>query len=177
MMGRFTIQQDGEVTLFSKQKMMESNAVAGKGNVNHAFCQLERACGMVDGKGCSPGEALRIFRKYVPVVMDNYRILQEVNTAAMKETDRAVNATTQKKNKRWTPEEDDALVNLAAEPENTTMRIAVTMGRTPGAVQTRISQLVGIGRISQAVAGRFIGTIDGEYAECTIDGEVMKVTK
>ena len=33
------------------------------------------------------------------------------------------------------------------------------------------------GKLGGMTMGRFIGTIDGEYAECTIDGEVLKQAK
>lgn len=76
--------------------------------------------------------------------------------------------------KRWTEEEDNLLIEMAVADGTTTVELARVFGRTPGAIQSRITYLVGIERLSSKVAGRFIGTIDGEQAEVEIDGIVSK---
>lgn len=75
--------------------------------------------------------------------------------------------------KRWTKEEDEKLIEMAADGESMTM-IAFVLDRTPTAVQTRISYLVGIERMSQEIGGHFIGWMDGEHVEAEVSGTVYK---
>lgn len=52
--------------------------------------------------------------------------------------------------------------------------LSLMFGRTPSSIKTRVSTLVGLERISQEVAGRFIGKINGDDANADIEGIVLK---
>ena len=53
--------------------------------------------------------------------------------------------------------------------------VASLFGRTPSAIASRVSYLVGIERVSQEIAGRFVGTLNGQHIHGMIDGELQKV--
>lgn len=99
---------------------------------------------------------------------------QEVLEKALSELHRMDDQVGERSRKRWTEQEDNLLIEAAAKDNATTVELARIFGRTPSAIQSRISYLVGIERLSSKVAGRFIGTIDGEQAEVEIDGIVSK---
>ena len=77
-------------------------------------------------------------------------------------------------NKRWTDEEDEMLIEMACDDEVSMIDLALFFGRSPGAIQTRITNLVGVGRISQEISGRFVGSINGEHVAGVIEGELRK---
>lgn len=76
-------------------------------------------------------------------------------------------------NRQWTSEEDEELIECVCEdmPE---VFLAAKFKRTPGSIKTRVSTLVGRKRISQKVAGKFIGEINGEKSEAKLNGTVYK---
>lgn len=76
--------------------------------------------------------------------------------------------------KRWTQQDDELLIEMASQDDTTIIDLSRQFGRTPGAIQSRISKLVGIKKMSVEVAGRFIGTLNGEFVEGNIDGTVSK---
>lgn len=101
-------------------------------------------------------------------------VQQEVLEKALSELHRMDDQVGERSRKRWTEQEDNLLIEEAAKDNTTTVELARIFGRTPGAIQSRITYLVGIERLSSKVAGRFIGTIDGMQAEVEIDGVVSK---
>lgn len=171
---RFGATADGEVAVYSKDKLIKQGILVGSDQAE-MFIQLSRACGVANKRGCKPAEALRIFKKYVPKLIALYDLAVNGQRGAMKIANRAIESTTERSGKKWTVEEDEVLIELASRDNATPMSIATEMGRSPGAIQSRLSQLVGIGRVSQEIAGRFIGTLNGEHVAGIIDGELRKV--
>ena len=100
--------------------------------------------------------------------------LEDFKKAATLEIERHESNVGERSRKRWTPEDDDLLIETAAQDDATIFGMAKEFGRTPGAIQSRISHLVGIKRMSVEVAGRFIGTLNGEFVDGDIDGVVSK---
>ena len=100
--------------------------------------------------------------------------LEDLKEAAILEIERHESNVGERSRKRWTPEDDDMLIEAASQDGATIFGMAKEFGRTPGAIQSRISHLVGIKRMSKEVAGRFIGTLNGEFVEGDIDGVVSK---
>lgn len=74
---------------------------------------------------------------------------------------------------RWTNEEDEELIEMASN-ETPEVFMAARLRRSPSSIKTRISQLVGVKRLSQQVAGKFIGEINGEQTEADLIGVVYK---
>lgn len=101
-------------------------------------------------------------------------VLQECNESFMKEIDRMGAGIGDQGRKRWTQEEDELLIEAATDGTKTIIDLSKEFGRTPSAIQNRITKLVGIKRLTADVAGRFIGTINGEFVEGDIDGTLRK---
>lgn len=92
----------------------------------------------------------------------------------LSELNRLSDGYAERSRKRWTQEEDEMLIEMAARDEVNVLDLTRTFGRTAGAITTRISYLVGIQKMSTRVAGRFIGWLDGEQVEGEIDGTLSK---
>lgn len=136
-----------------------------------------RAYRILDNTICSTPDVvkeIKIFRKYVPELMSDYvRLIKDYNmlieAAKRQRTD-----SESKKYKRWTEAEDNELIELVCEPKLSILDISVTMGRTVPSIKTRVSKLVGLKRISQEIAGRFVGSINGIDSDCVLDGTLFK---
>lgn len=115
---------------------------------------------------------LLAYRKYVPMILQAMEQMQEINRRLSKSFERIETDSEEKSGQRWTPEEDEMLIELVTDSKWSTIEISTTLGRTVPAIKSRVSKLVGLKRISQEVAGRFIGTINGNDVEGTISGTV-----
>lgn len=164
--------ENGSATVFSTEKIVDAMGGVPAQETHDQIC---KALGYEGYGSCSTAEQLRLFKKYVPKLLSLYLATHEVLCASVKNEERLYDSTAERSRKRWDKDEDDLLVELASRGEMSMTELAVTMGRTPGAIQTRLSQLVGIGRISQSVAGKFIGTLNGENVHGYIDGSLQKV--
>lgn len=129
------------------------------------------------GGGCkSPAEELRIYRHWVPVLVCEYFDQNDTMIALLESVDAIDSGMGSRSRKRWTEEEDNKLIDMAADGASMSM-MGFVLDRTPTAIQTRISYLVGIERLSQEVAGKFIGWLNGELVEGEIDGTVSRERK
>jgi hypothetical protein len=66
--------------------------------------------------------------------------------------------------KKWAAREDDTIVALKCQGANA-MDMSRSMGRSPAAVATRLSYLVGIRRLFVNIDGVVVGTLDGQETE------------
>ena len=164
--GSVKISAFDDARLFAKKRLMN---VFGELTPNDVVNTLELA--IVQPKNAA--HQMKVFRKYVPVLIDMYDVVQQVLSATCEANEELQGSLSARSRKRYTPEEDEAIVEMAASG-HTTVEIALGVGRTPGAVQTRISHLVGIGKISEEIAGRFSGLLDGEFVEGDISGTIYK---
>ena len=165
------IQAEGiseEIGLFSANKVL--SITSGKGENNEVVERLLKIC-IQPGK---PFKDLQTFRTLVPKLINLYLVDQKALAAAMREVDRYRNEFGTRSRKRWTEQEDEALIELITDDKNTIESLAATFGRSAGAISTRISYLVGIERLSQEVAGRFVGTLGGVQVDETIKGTIYK---
>lgn len=116
---------------------------------------------------------LQMFRSLSKQVINYQFLYQDIVDMMGEQQERLVNGMSDRARKRWTDKEDEALVEYASQDKSLT-DIALMLGRTPGAIQTRLSYLVGINKTTAAVAGRFVGWLNGEHVEGDIDGVVSK---
>lgn len=119
-------------------------------------------------------QEVRFYRKHIPNVLELVFLLTDGIAAANKANERFLNDSEDKKYRRWTDQEDKLLIDLVCAGDKSILEISTTLGRSVPAIKTRLSNLVGVKRISQKVAGKFIGTINGEETETSIDGIVYK---
>ncbi|MGX8696352.1 MAG: hypothetical protein ACSW8D_08210 [Prevotella sp.] len=116
---------------------------------------------------------LATYRKYIPSFMVEFFDQGELILSLLESVDEVDSGMAKRNRKRWTEEEDEQLIEMAANGSSMTL-MGFALDRTPTAVQTRISYLVGIEKLSVDVAGKFIGWLDGELVEGDIDGTVSK---
>ena len=133
---------------------------------------LRLACGEADHKGCNTAKQLRIFKRYVPELISRYLLACDTLAATVESNKRIFNKIAARNNSRWSSEDDEILIELAVDEDTSLMEAACILGRTPAAIQTRLSHLVGINRISKKVYGRFVGSINGEYQTAYLDGQL-----
>lgn len=119
-------------------------------------------------------EELKIFRTYTRKLLRYIEEREKLLEWALKQNERFENDCDDKKYQRWTNEEDEMLIELVCDETKSLLELSTIMGRTVPAIKTRITKLVGVKRISQNIAGRFFGTIDGEEKEVNLNGTLYK---
>ncbi len=113
-----------------------------------------------------------IYRKYVPDLLDSWMFLRE-GFLGLKNVEANPNAKLERANRRWTDEEDKALIDLVT-GGSSLVSVSQHLRRTPLSISSRLSHLVGVKRISQKVAGRLFGEIEGLKAEgLHIEGDLL----
>lgn len=136
-----------------------------------AIVKLSMLCNQPHGTAFSQ---IQQFRKLVPKILNLILFQAKIIDGLEESFDRIVNNMSKNNGKKWTREEDDLLIEIVARGELTIAEIAITFGRTPSAITTRVSYLVGIKRVSEEIAGRFTGYLDGRSVEGFIKGTVRK---
>lgn len=119
-------------------------------------------------------QTLREYRECTKMLIESLELVEVVNADQVREIDILKGGIGERDRKRWTPEEDDALVSVAADGKLSLLSMAVAFRRSPGAVSSRLTYLVGIRRLSQEVAGRVTGFIDGEAVDGFFTGRLTK---
>lgn len=117
---------------------------------------------------------VNIYRKYIPLLLDAYIRMCEGLRKANMVYERSTDIKYARGNKKWTADEDNELIEQVCREDMNIHQLSAVFGRSPGAIKTHISELVGRERLSQEIAGRFIGTIDGMETDAVIDGTVFK---
>lgn len=119
---------------------------------------------------------LGIYRKYTYELIKYCQLRDKLLQGALKQNERFEDDCSDKKYQRWTNEEDEILIDLICSDQYSLLEISTMMGRTVSALKTRLTKLVGIKRLSQKVAGKFIGTMNGEQIDAEINGTIYKET-
>lgn len=158
-------------TVFSRDRLLENWKTIERGRD-----ALSKLSDIVSQPPKNKFKELQLYRGLAKAVIQYQFIYQDFVDACTEEIDRIVSGTSDRSRKRWTDDEDSVLIEMAAQ-DNTATEIAIMLGRSPGAIQTRLSYLVGVNRVSSQVAGRFVGWLDGEQVEGDIDGVVTKDTR
>ena len=137
-----------------------------------AITKLYECC---HSKGGNMAQKYRAYERYVPTLLKLYFDYQEMVESLGKQIERYEKAAAARKNARWTDEEDNALIEMVVQDGIGIHELSTMFGRSPASISTRLSKLVGIGRISQDIVGKFVGTINGEEVSGHIDGTLTKV--
>ena len=119
-------------------------------------------------------EELRIYRKYSPLLVSYLDSLRRLGSMAAKDIKRLKEKTDDRSRKKWSEEEDNLLIECICSEKYTPAYISMKFGRSPSAISNRVSYLVGVKRLSQKVAGRFIGQINGEEVDGLAVGTLYK---
>ena len=94
--------------------------------------------------------------------------------AAENSIKRANDKTSERSHKKWSSIEDEQLIDAVSKGDSSIIELSCVFGRSPSAIKSRVSYLVGIKRVSSEIAGRFIGTINGASIEGNIRGQLTK---
>ena len=108
-------------------------------------------------------EIIKYFYTYGTIMSKSALVNEEIATGAERN-----------KNSRWTKEEDERLIDVVCQEGWTPFELSASFGRSIPAIKARVSKLVGLKRVSQEIAGRFFGTIDGVETSGSIEGIVYK---
>lgn len=79
--------------------------------------------------------------------------------------------------KRWTDDDDEALIELSCQDDTNMITLARSLNRTPAAISSRLTYLVGIRRLSRQVVGHLTGYLDGEPVDGFVVGEVEEARR
>lgn len=115
---------------------------------------------------------LKKYREHSATIIRWAMTLQELRESSDRQLNHLMGKAGERSNKRWTESEDMALVELAANDQHSLVELSVTFGRSPAAISSRLTYLVGIKKVSQEIAGRIIGFIDGEPVNGYFSGEL-----
>ena len=165
-----------ENTDFSRMGLLLMDYAAEKKKINGSREAIEKLFVLCHEPKGNAFLQLQQFRKNVPILINYVLFLQKIVDAYTETYDRAMNKTSAKSGKKWTPEEDELLIEIVARGDMAISEVAITFGRSPGAISSRVSQLVGVQRVSAEVAGRFVGYLDGKKTEGMINGTVKKIS-
>lgn len=132
------------------------------------------AAGLLESRGSNTYRHIENCHSVMKRMGQSIIMKQMIIDRLLVELDRMGDGIGERGGKRWSQEEDEMLIEMAARDDYTIIKLARAFGRTPGAIQSRISMLVGINKISAKVAGRFIGTLNGEHVEGDISGVLRK---
>lgn len=117
---------------------------------------------------------LQTYRKHVPTLLQGLINYSKWINVLTQQNARLSEIDYEKSNKRWTPDEDNKLIEIICGERENIHTISAMFGRSPSAIKSRITYLVGVKRLSQSVVGKFIGTINDEEVEGEIKGIVKK---
>lgn len=156
------------INLFSRDELLELT------EHTKPFSLLEESVRALEGRPKNTFLYIRQLQDLVVRLCQKILIDKAIIEGYRSELDRMDAKFGERSRKRWTKEEDEWLIEMASHDDTSVIDLSRMFGRTPGAIQTRISYLVGIEQLSSKVAGRFIGTIDGEQVEAEINGVVSK---
>lgn len=136
-------------------------------NVTERMKMARNAIDMVHSNFKGKIDELETYRSVIPLLIDYINILE---TSYMYIADPKYN-----KNKRWSKEEDEYLIESVCEDDAVPLPVLASgLGRTAQSIKQRISYLVGVKRLSQQIAGKFIGTVNGEESEVQLEGTLYK---
>ena len=142
-----------------------------KKEIKTALIKLYECC---QSAGGNMAKKYKTYDRYVPVLLKMYFEKQELLDKLSKQIERYEKTAAARKYARWTDEEDNALVEMVVQDDVGIHELSAAFGRSPASISTRLSKLVGIGRISQDIAGKFVGIFNGEEVSGQICGTLTK---
>lgn len=123
-------------------------------------------------------QRLQRYKEYSEKLLEAYFLMHDMIEALGRQQDQAFGKGATASRKRWTEEEDSTLIDKAVETDSDLTQLAILFNRTPGAISSRLTHLVGIKRLSQSVAGRLTGYINGNPVEdAVIMGELRNLPR
>lgn len=152
--------------------MYRADRLATKEQINRSMSALGQ---VMHEPPKNPFDALKVYRENVPILINWAFANQQLYRDVMRINDQLTGKAGLRNRKRWTEEEDDLLVERAASESSSLMQLATEMGRSPQAITSRLTYLVGINRVRQEIAGRITGYIDGQPVDGSFHGTLTRM--
>lgn len=122
----------------------------------------------------NPIQELKEWRKIGKNMLVYMKMQAKLNKNMLKQQQRLVTMKSDRSGKKWTPEEDEVLIELICDDEFTLLDVSKTLGRSISAIQTRCSFLTGVENTKKKIQGKFQGKLNGLVIDGTIDGLLIK---
>ena len=116
---------------------------------------------------------MKMYDRIASTFLDHLDMTAEIRQGMLKERKQDRGARPERNGKRWSEAEDVTLINHVAAGESI-QSLANIFGRTPLAISGRVSHLVGIKRITEEIAGRIEGYLDGAEVKGVFVGKIRK---
>lgn len=130
----------------------------------------------IKGKKLPPAVQLNEWRKLADDFAWCMKTVKSLLQVRNDEMDNFVASCPHRSGTRWSKEEDEILIDMVCK-DMSVAHAATVLGRTPAAVSSRITELVGVKRLAQDVNGRFVGKIEGLEVEGHINGTIFRGKK
>jgi hypothetical protein len=117
---------------------------------------------------------LQAYAKTVPILVRMIGNQQELIHALLRENETLKGGTPTAHRRRWSDEEDQALIDEATKEDTSMITLALGFNRTPAAVSSRLTYLVGIHRISEHVVAHITGYLNGNEVEGDFIGDLVR---
>lgn len=161
------------INMINPREKYRKMGVDGEHDLKNA---INEARSLVSNPKGNPYQQLIRFRKVTPILLKLLESDLQDYELMHRQLERFNESSYDNSGKRWNKEDDEMLIEMICNNEPM-YNISTIFGRSPGAINTRVSYLVGVNRLSQEIAGRFMGTLDGEVVEGEIKGTLKKNTE
>ena len=121
-------------------------------------------------------QKLKDYQRYSEELLKAHGVQSEVLAAAQKTIHELEAGMAENAGRRWSKEADEALVEMASRDDgHTVVTLAGMFGRSPGAVASRLSDLVGMRRITGEQYLRLSGQLNGKEVDGVFVGTAERV--
>ena len=164
-------------SIVSEAKPTETVALYRAEVVDRLVTQVTAAVRDIDILRNSPPKSvhvrLKMYDRIASAFLDHLDFTDEFRKDVRKASGQLNGATPDRHGKKWRDEEDTLLIERVAAGDSIQL-IANTFGRTPLSISGRVSHLVGIKRLSEEIAGRIEGYLNGEEVKGVFVGKIRK---
>ncbi len=117
-------------------------------------------------------QQLQAYRKYAPIMVKAFNIAFAYGDFFAEQIRILEENTKANSNKRWTPEEEEAVIEMVCSGISE-LEISIKTGRTIGAIHTKVSTLTGLSK-PRNIEGEFDGYVGEEAVSGNIKGMFKK---
>lgn len=165
------------MSIITEAKPAETVALYHEEVVSGFMTRMHAATRDIDTLRNNPPKSIHVrmkmYDRVASAFLEHLDFTIEMKRELTKELKQERGARPDRNGKRWLDDEDILLIERVAAGDSI-QKIANTFGRTPLAVSGRVSHLVGIKRITEEIAGRIEGYLNGTEIEGVFVGRIRK---
>lgn len=165
------------MSIITEAKPTETVALYNGEVISGFMARMHEAVRDIDTLRNNPPKSIHVrmkmYDRVASAFLDHLDFTIEMKRELTKELKQERGARPDRNGKRWLDDEDILLIERVAAGDSI-QKIANTFGRTPLAVSGRVSHLVGIKRITEEIAGRIEGYLNGAEVEGVFVGKIRK---